>query len=196
MRVPVGSEEERRWLLAAREGDLSAFERLVVAYTRSIYHLAFRMLGDPLEAEDATQEIFLRIYRHLHTYDPSHRPASWILSIAAHYCIDRLRSRRPALSLEALDGEIAAPSETDPEILAERREREEHIRHALQRLSPEDRIVLVLYYWHERSCEEIAAILGIQPGAARVRLHRARLRLAEHLRALDSRKVSHGEKAR
>lgn len=85
-----GEQEERRWILAAREGDLEAFERLVAAYTRPIYNLAYRMLGDPMEAEDATQEIFLRIYRRLTTYDPTHPPASWILSIAAHYCIDQL----------------------------------------------------------------------------------------------------------
>lgn len=176
-----GDQEERRWILAAREGDLEAFERLVAAYTRPIYNLAYRMLGDPMEAEDAAQEIFLRIYRRLTTYDPTHSPASWILSIAAHYCIDQLRSRRPSVSLEAIDSEIPAPSHNLPESVVERREQEACIQRALSRLSPEDRMVLVLHYWHGRSCEEIASMLGLSHGAVRVRLHRARLRLAAHL---------------
>ncbi|GBD08712.1 ECF RNA polymerase sigma factor SigW [Candidatus Thermoflexus japonica] len=175
------SEEERRWLLAARAGDLEAFERLIAVYTRPIYNLAYRMLGDPQEAEDATQEIFLRIYRGLATYDPQRPPASWILSIAAHYCIDQLRARRPSVPLEDLESKIVAPSRDHPESVVERRDQEEQIQQALLRLSHEDRMVLVLYYWHERSCEEIASILGVSREAVRVRLHRARLRLAEHL---------------
>lgn len=173
--------EERRWILAAREGDLEAFERLVEAYIRPIYNLAYRMLGDPEEAEDATQETFLRIYRSLATYDPAHPPASWILSIAAHYCLDQLRSRRASVSLEASGWEMVAPSEEHPESIVEQREQEEQIQRALLCLSHEDRMVLVLYYWHECSCEEIASIMGLSREAVRVRLHRARLRLARHL---------------
>lgn len=177
----IEREEERRWILAAREGDLEAFERLVGAYIRPIYNLAYRMLGDPEEAEDATQETFLRIYRSLAAYDPARSPASWILSIAAHYCMDQLRSRRASVSLEAFEREIVAPSEDHPEFIAEQREQEEQIRRALWGLSHEDRMVLVLYYWHECSCEEIASILGLSREAVRVRLHRARIRLARHL---------------
>ncbi|HXF68405.1 MAG TPA: sigma-70 family RNA polymerase sigma factor [Thermoflexus sp.] len=176
-----GEQEERRWILAAREGDLEAFERLVAAYARPIYNLAYRMLGDPMEAEDAAQEIFLRIYRRLTAYDPTYPPASWILSIAAHYCIDRLRSHRPSVSLEALGSEIAASPNDLPESVVERQEQEAWIQRALSCLSPEDRMVLVLHYWHGRSCEEIASMLGLSHGAVRVRLHRARLRLAAHL---------------
>jgi len=182
MGVQGSSEGERDWILAARNGDLNAFERLVAAYTRPIYNLCYRMLGDPHEAEDATQEVFLRIYRRLHAYDPAHWPASWILSIAAHYCIDRIRARRPVLPLEDVHPEPQTPEEARPDALVERQEQEACLREALGQLKPEERAVLILYYWHERSCEEIASILGLQPGTVRVRLHRARLRLAELLK--------------
>ena len=94
-------EQEKRWIAAARQGDRSAFGRLVEAFQGPVYNLTYRMLGDPEEAEDAAQETFLRAYRKIDTYDPSRKFSTWLLSIASHYCIDRLRRRRLTwLSLE------------------------------------------------------------------------------------------------
>ena len=79
---------------AARRGDTAAFTRLVEAYQRPVYNLAYRMLGESAEAEEAAQEAFLRAYTQLSTYQPSYKFSSWLLSIASHYCIDLLRRRR------------------------------------------------------------------------------------------------------
>src|SRR6266516_33642 len=76
-------------------GDERAFAELVTRYQTAVYNLAYRMLGDAGEAEDAAQEVFLRIYRRLATYDQDHRFSTWVLSIASHYCIDLLRRKRP-----------------------------------------------------------------------------------------------------
>ena len=78
-------------------GDERAFAELVTRYQTAVYNLAYRMLGDAGEAEDAAQEVFLRIYRRLATYDADHRFSTWVLSIASHYCIDLLRRKRPWL---------------------------------------------------------------------------------------------------
>ena len=86
--------QELIWLEQARRGDRQAFARLVEAYQGPVYNLSYRMLGNAVEAEDAAQETFLRMYTKLHTYQPERKLSSWVLSIASHYCIDRLRRRR------------------------------------------------------------------------------------------------------
>jgi len=87
-------DQELLWLEQARRGDQTAFSRLVEAYQRPVYNLCYRMLGNAPEAEDAAQETFVRMYTKLHTYQPDRKLSSWVLSIASHYCIDRLRLRR------------------------------------------------------------------------------------------------------
>ena len=76
---------------AALDGDQRAFTRLVDAYKVPVYNICFRMLGNQADAEDAAQETFVRIYTRLRSYDPQQKLSSWILAVASHYCIDRLR---------------------------------------------------------------------------------------------------------
>ena len=100
--------QEQHWIEAARGGDREAFGRLVQAYQRPVYNLTYRMLGNAEEAEDAAQEVFIRVYRKLDTFDPQRKFSTWILSIASHYCIDRLRRRR--LKWLSLEDERLPPS--------------------------------------------------------------------------------------
>ena len=94
-------EEEQAWIQRAQAGDQEAFACLVEAYQIAVYNLAYRMLGNAVEAEDAAQETFIRVYTRLDTYDSERKFSSWLLAIASHYCIDRLRQRR--LGLLSLD---------------------------------------------------------------------------------------------
>src|SRR5690606_32224267 len=100
--------------------DEEAFANLVEAYQQPIFNLAFRMLGNSAEAEDAAQETFIRAYARLHTYDPERKFSSWILSIASHYCVDRLRRRHgTSISMEEVMGQRWIPDENPkPEELA------------------------------------------------------------------------------
>ncbi|MGD8398322.1 MAG: sigma-70 family RNA polymerase sigma factor, partial [Anaerolineae bacterium] len=95
-------DQERAWIEQALQGDRKAFGQLVRAYERPVYNLTYRMLGNSAEAEDAAQETFLRAYAKLATYQPGRKFVNWLLSIASHHCIDRLRrkSRAPQLSLD------------------------------------------------------------------------------------------------
>jgi RNA polymerase sigma-70 factor (ECF subfamily) len=95
-------DQERAWIEQALQGDQTAFGHLVRAYERPVYNLTYRMLGNAAEAEDAAQETFLRAYSKLATYQPERKFVNWLLSIASHHCIDRLRrrSRAPQLSLD------------------------------------------------------------------------------------------------
>lgn len=181
--VRVAAEEERLWVLKAQKGDQNAFARLVEAYQAPIYNLAYRLLGNPTEAEDAAQEVFIRAYTKLDTCDPQRRFSSWILSIAAHYCVDRLRRRKGDWA--SLEDEAASFSLTDrqprPEEVALQREQSAIIQDLLQRLPPSYRLVVTLRYWYDLSYEEIAAMTQSTESAVKSRLHRARQMMAAML---------------
>ncbi|HOG47812.1 MAG TPA: sigma-70 family RNA polymerase sigma factor [Anaerolineae bacterium] len=171
-------------LLAQRAlaGDQAAFAELVHAYQGPVYNLAYRMLGTAAEAEEAAQETFVRVYRRLDTYDPQLKFSSWILSIASHYCVDRLRRRRIVpLSLEEEQVEPREPADEAPERRLLAAEREQEIQGLLAQLPEAYRIVLVLRYWHDLSYQEIANTLGTSESAIKAKLHRARESMAQHL---------------
>jgi RNA polymerase sigma-70 factor (ECF subfamily) len=89
--------DEKAWVVQAQQGSDEAFTYLVETYQKPVYNLCYRMLGEPEAAEDAAQETFLRVFQHLNRYDQKRPFATWLLSIAAHYCIDRLRRRKFAM---------------------------------------------------------------------------------------------------
>ncbi len=169
-------------MVKAQQGDQEAFARLVEAYQVPVYNLAYRMLGVATEAEDATQETFLRVYTRLKTYDPSRKFSSWILSIASHYCVDRLRRRRGAVSMEEVESwRWMADEGLAPEDKALQRERDRSIREVLATLPEPYRLVIILRYWHNLSYEEIAEITDSTESAVKSRLHRARQAVLEGL---------------
>ena len=167
---------------AARRGDAAAFTRLVEAYQKPVYNLAYRMLGDSAEAEEAAQEVFLRAYTQLSTYQPGYKFSSWLLSIASHYCIDLLRRRRLTwLSIEDEQAptEALATKELGPEDTMLRKEQETTVRKMLSTLAPDYRLPVVLRYWNDLSYEEIAEATHSTVSAVKSKLFRARAMLAE-----------------
>ncbi len=143
------------------------------------------MLGNACDAEDATQETFVRIYSKMHTFRPERALVSWILSIAAHYCIDRLRRRRgPMLSLDETSDGFELPSRLPlPEDTALRHEARDAVQELVATLEPEYRAPVILHYWHGLSYKEIADVMGLTPQAVKTRLHRARQKLARGAQA-------------
>lgn len=173
-------DSEPTWIEQALKGDSQAFTQLVETYQRPVYNLCYRMLGNAQEAEDAAQETFLRAYKNLRRFDRERSFATWLLSIAAHYCIDEIRRRKmQVLSIEDLpvpdlpDGSI--PIETR---LGNRQEREK-IRALLEVLDETDRAAVVMYYWYDFSYLEISRTLNLTESAVKSRLHRARRSMAE-----------------
>jgi RNA polymerase sigma-70 factor (ECF subfamily) len=165
----------------AQKGDPAAFTQVVEAYQRPVFNLCYRMLGDPDDAEDAAQETFLRAFDHLHRYDVVRSFSTWLLSIAAHYCIDQLRKRRMTLlsidGLPDLDIPDAGPG---PEAAYHYHEDQKRVQKLLSSLGPTDRAAVVMYYWYDFSYEEIAESLSLTTSAVKSRLHRARLSLAQN----------------
>jgi RNA polymerase sigma-70 factor (ECF subfamily) len=160
-----------------------------------VYNLAYRMLGDAREAEDAAQETFLRAYTRLATYKIDKKFSSWLLAIDSHHCIDRLRRRRFTwLSLDELPFlEQSAGEWNQPEEAAIQQEEQDKVRKMLDHLPPQYRAAVVLRYWYELSYKEIAEVMGITESAVKSRLYRAREKLAQ--RALDSQTVEKAPKA-
>jgi RNA polymerase sigma-70 factor, ECF subfamily len=174
-------DQELLWLEQARRGDQAAFSRLVGAYQGPVYNLCYRMLSNAPEAEDAAQETFLRMYTKLHTYQPERKLSSWVLSIASHYCIDRLRRRRGqwlSLDEEPVAATLASPNR-GPEDLALRSESRDEVQRLVDLLPAAYRVPLILRYWHDLSYAEIADVMGLTVQAVKSRLHRARLQVIE-----------------
>lgn len=165
----------------AQAGDGAAFGELVQRYAGAVFNQAYRMLGDAHEAEDAVQEVMLRAYSRIDTYDPTRRFVTWLLTIGSNHCIDRLRRRRLRwLTLD--DVAFWLPTqEAGPERSALAAEQRDTVQRALQRLPESYRGVTVLRYWHDLSYLEIAEALGLTEATVKTRLHRARKMLEEAL---------------
>lgn len=174
----------------ARNGDLNAFNHLVLAYQDMAYHLAMRMLSDPDQAEDVTQTAFLSAYRHLSSFRGGSFKA-WVMRMVTNACYDELRRRQrhPSTPLEPLDDDdetIESPSwladdGLSPEEQLEQKELDRAIQRCLQQLDEEFRAVVVFIDLQGMDYQEVAEILGKPLGTVKSRLARARLKLRDCL---------------
>jgi RNA polymerase sigma-70 factor (ECF subfamily) len=184
--------DEAALIRQAQSGDLEAFNRLVLAYKTRVYNAAYRIMGEPDSAADATQEAFISAFRKLRRYRGGSFRA-WLLRIVTNACYDELRrrKRRPATSLEAL-GAAAEAHESDgpgfyatqdegPEQAAERAELARAIQDCLDRLPPDFRTVAVLADVQGYDYREVASAIGKPLGTVKSRLARARARLRDCL---------------
>jgi len=177
----------------ARAGSQEAFRELVVRFERPVYSLVARMVQDPALAEDLAQEVFLKAYRRLDTYDPQRKFSSWLFKIAHNTTIDHLR--RHALETVPLAAEkddergglaavLADAASEDPAAAAERRDLARSLERAIARLRPEYRESVVLFYVEGASYQDICEATGLPLGTVKTNLHRARKELAQHMTAL------------
>lgn len=173
-------DNESMWLARAQRGDPEAFTYLVETYQTPVYNLCYRMLNNSGDAEDAAQETFLRAYKNIKRYDMNRPFPTWLLSIAAHYCIDQIRKRRmTVVSMEDLPYLELSDGAPGPESTVSGHEQEDRVRALLDSLNPVDRSAVVLYYWYDFSYDEISEALDLTTSAIKSRLHRARKSMAE-----------------
>ncbi len=179
------------WVEAALEEDQDAFAELVYLFQDPVFNLCYRMLGDAGEAEDATQEAFLRAFLNLRRYDTKRSFKTWLMSIASNHCIDRWRKRR--MQLVSLDDEPTAAalalssSDPLPEQAALSAEQSELLQGLLMKLEESYRLPLILRYWYDYSYAEIAQLMDTTESAIKSRLFRARRTLADLLSDRDAR---------
>lgn len=178
------------WLQRARAGEAEAFGEIVEAYQAPVFNLCYRMLSDWHLAEEAAQETFLRAFRRLDRFDARRPVRTWLLSIAAHHCIDSLR-RRTVVRFEPL-GDMEVPASGNPESSVVRHEMERDVARLLARLPATERAIVTLRYWYDLSIEEISEAVGLSAPSARTRLHRARRTMARLVReASEARGEAH-----
>ncbi|WP_170932757.1 RNA polymerase sigma factor [Desulfosporosinus sp. FKB] len=155
-------------------GDSEAFNRLVQNYSAYVYRTAFAFLHDKSEAEDASQEIFLKVYRSIHHLKDVHVFPAWFKKVITSVCLDRIKLKKldivPESQIESISSSLYNPRDIRIEI-----------REALNMLSSEERELVLMVDWQGYNYQEIAAILKIPLGTVKSRIHAARLHLKKIL---------------
>ncbi len=172
-----GEMEDDALVARASSGDAAAFTQFVTRHQRPVYALAYRMLRNAADAEDAAQETFVRAYTRLATYRPSGKFGAWLLAITANWCIDLARARRRVQTVTwglIPESDRFLQHEEGPEARVLGRDTSDEVQGWLDALAPHYRAVLVLRYLHDLSYNEIAAAIGAPRSTVRMRLFRAR----------------------
>ncbi len=172
---------------AARSGDLAAFEALMRQYERLVLVTAWRLLGSLEDAKDASQEVFLRLYRNLAKLERSDSLSGWLYRVTVNVCHDLRRRRRPEASVEEA-GDAPAP-EADPQQALTQAERRRALDLCLRRLSERERAAVVLRDLEGLSTEEVARILGSTQATVRSQISQARIKMKSFLERYFRRRV-------
>jgi len=175
-------------------GDASAWEQIVKQYSRRIYNICYRFAGSADDAEDLTQEVFIRMYRTLNSYDTSRGAfVTWVTTITRNLLVDHFRRSKMERMTDSLD---AAPSGDEkaltlgeqipdqgpaPEVEVQRVETKQVVHQALQKLSPDLREAVILRDLQDMDYRDIAAVLKVPEGTVKSRINRGRTELARLL---------------
>lgn len=175
-------------------GDAAAWEEIVHAYDRRIYNICYRFSGSPDDAEDLTQEVFIKLYRTLSTWDQSKGAfATWLTSITRNLLVDHFRRTKQERATDSLDTPAGGDEEAQP--LSERlpdsapaadarvqtQQTQQLVHQALQKLSPELREAVILRDLQDLDYREIAQVLKVPEGTVKSRINRGRTELARLL---------------
>ncbi len=181
--VEMSSTDERGLVLQAKQGDRDAFGEIVRLHQQVVFNVAYRLLNNIQDAEDAAQETFVRAYRFLGKFDMDRPLAPWLKRIAVNVCMNRLEGIKSASSLD--DESAPAPDPgPGPEALTVKRDRERRISIELSKLPPRYRLVIELRHFQGLSYEEIAKELKRPLSDVKSDLFRARKLLSERLKDL------------
>jgi RNA polymerase sigma-70 factor, ECF subfamily len=171
-------------------GDQDAFAEVIELYKDKVFQICFRMLGNRHEAEDISQEAFIRAYVNIHTFNQKRKFSTWLYRIATNLCIDRIRKKKPDYYLDAevtgtegltMYSQVAAEGQL-PEEEVEEMELQAEIQRQILKLPDKYRSVIVLKYIEELSLQEISEILDLPLGTVKTRIHRGREALRKQLR--------------
>jgi len=179
----MASTDDSGLILLAAQGDREAFSEIVRRHQQAVFNVAYRLLGNVHDAEDATQETFIRAFKFFDRFDTGRQLAPWLKRIAVNLCINRIEGNKPASGLD--DETAPAPDpHPGPEALAIHRDLAERIRIELSRLPARYRIVIELRHFQDLSYEDIARELKRPLSGVKSDLFRARKLLAERLKDL------------
>ncbi|MCL4847425.1 MAG: RNA polymerase sigma factor [Acidobacteria bacterium] len=173
------------------EGDQASWEQIVRLHWRKVFNVAYKFVGKHDEAEDLTQDIFLKIFRSLHTFDRRANFQTWLISVSRNLCIDHYRSvrkERETIDRDVDAGDLSPVSrEVSPYASLEHANQRALLREALDLLAPTLRSAVLLRDIKEYSYQEIADTLELPEGTVKSRINRGRLELARQIRRLQER---------
>jgi RNA polymerase sigma-70 factor, ECF subfamily len=160
------------------QGDRDALHVLFVRYNLRVYRFLMRFVDNEATAEDLLSEVFIEVWRHAAQFEARSQVATWLLAIARHKALSALRRR----STEELDEDIIEfiedPSDS-PEAAVQKSQRSAILLDCLKQLSPAHREIIDLVYYHERTIDEVAEIVGVPVNTVKTRMFYARKRIAE-----------------
>lgn len=162
-------------------GETNLYSELVDRYKRYVYAIALKVLLTRADAEEAAQDVFIKAYHGLKRFGRQSKFSTWLYRIAFNTAISHKRKQR--IVFENIETSRGTRSQ-EPEGSLEKTDRQRYLQLAMSRLTDADRVALTLFYLDELSLEEIAAATGMQANTAKVRIHRARLRIAAELKAM------------
>jgi len=186
--APPSSGEIEALIQRCLSGDQSAWDQIVRTYWRKVFNVAYKFVGKHDEAEDLAQDIFLKIFKSLDTFDRRANFQTWLISISRNLCIDHYRSVRK--ERETIDRDVDANElspvshEESPAAALEQRDRVTLLRHALAELPDTLRTAVLLRDIQEWSYQEIADKLRLPEGTVKSRINRGRTELARQIRKL------------
>lgn len=188
---------EKEWIRKAKQGDIAAFEELVLQHEKNVYNLAFRMMNHSEDARDISQEVFLKAYKNIGNFDERAAFSTWLYRITHNTCIDEMRRRKGKQSfsleeeLENEDGvmqrQIADAGSTPEEQLLKKEQKSE-ILQALDTLTEEHKMAVILRDVKGLSYEEIAEILELSLGTVKSRISRGRNQCKQEILKIRERK--------
>ena len=184
-------EQEQEILDRCLAGEDSAWEVLLKAHSRKIYNLCYRFTGRAEEAEDVTQEVFIKVFQTLKSYHAAQGSfGTWLNRVARNHLVDHYRRARKDRVTSSLEDELPEAEQQpsphmEPTGQVESRERREVLQQGLDKLSPDLREAVILRDLHDLDYEEIAQVLSVPQGTVKSRINRGRLELGRVLKRME-----------
>ncbi len=167
------------YIQQAKSGDMQAFSQIVVCYQQLVLNMVFRITGNREDAEDITQEIFIRVFKSLHQFKEESEFSTWLYRIAYNTTLSEIRRKK----ITCVPFEDHFSDEKDEELSDDiddlrKEERLQHLDKALKMLSPDEILLITLFYLNDQSIDEISQIANLSVANVKVKLHRTRKKLA------------------
>jgi RNA polymerase sigma-70 factor (ECF subfamily) len=159
-------------------GDRLAMQTLFARHRTAVYRWLLRFVGNEATAEDLLSDVFLDVWRQADRFQARSSVSTWLLAIARFKALSARRTRKDAELDETVEATVADPAD-NPEVVLEKKNRDALVRKALNNLTPEHKEIIDLVYYHEKSVDECAQILGVPSGTVKTRMFYARKKLAE-----------------
>jgi len=174
-------QSEAELIRSIARGDKRAMHILFVCHRLRVYRFALRLVRDRETAEDVVSEVFLKVWRQAERFEERCRVSTWLLAITRNVALSMLRVRRME-GLENGEAEAIPDDADDPETVIQKKQQKEILARCLTQLSRSHREIIDLVYYHERSIDEVAAIMGVPRGTVKTRMFYARNEIAKRLR--------------